>query len=609
MLQLPALASAPIAGTCFADSSDAAVLYRLPDALTVATDANGDPDFVLARYRDEQETLAGGLLRAQLRWAPLTDANIETALADGRSIATVPLDGCRARMQRRVIGAGTGSALGPWQPGLTDSAVAVTIEIALSSGDAQLAEQLLTSDTDILEIEVEGRYRGIVSGHPWLAHVDSGALLAQLGPLLANAAADFAHIVVAMQTLVAAPDTPVVLTALAPDAQPLTPDLLGQELAHRTLDTLFVASGANPAGEPTYTLVATAASLSVDLLVPRQETQFFSTVWSISELYATLDDPAHRSALFPTVEPGEPFASVEIPVLCEAQFDPVFLRSVEVTLRWTGATGTPVYHQLEFTGSAPTQRLDAVYPSVTNDLALAMKVRSTIAGPPGSWPTVVEREFEPLPRAIAIVDDETLGLVFVRAEADPSLFADIDHINLAIEAQGSATTTTAAATVTLTAASTGHWVALQIAEQPATINVTADAIAASGTPSVRIYTGAITDRRLVLNQGDLLPIEWGSTSIRLAEGAQTRLAYAAVTVAPEDGNEQTHTLDGEQPITVALRRESIFTPFRFRYRLDLVGFDDHHATLPLITTEWTDATSDGASDLILDPQLPTPSPA
>ena len=72
------------------------------------------------------------------------------------------------------------------------------------------------------------------------------------------------HIVVAMQTIAAAPDAPLRLTPLAIGPAEPPPDALGLELAWRTLDTLFTADPTGATDGEMHTGVAPLTTEATD---------------------------------------------------------------------------------------------------------------------------------------------------------------------------------------------------------------------------------------------------------------------------------------------------------------------------------------------------------
>jgi hypothetical protein len=607
MLQLPALDPSPVsATTCFIDHDDSTLVYALPAGLEAATIPGGETDFLLARYRDETASVTGGLLRVRLDWTALPPDQLQQAADNGLTVRPVPLDACRTRLVRRVVGEGTGSAVGPTRPAMPDGALAVVVNVALDKNEVQVVQDLLESETDVLDLRLEADYRGLVPGVPWLVKADRATLVAQLAPLLGPDAVDADHIETAMRSVAESPQSPFQLTPLAADATRPDPADIGTEMARRTLGSLFVAAEtAGTTGAAIYRLgPADGPAIVVDLLVPRQASQTLELSWSITALYASIDDPARREELFPTVEPGEPFEEVVIPIVCQAEFDDAYLRSVDLSVRWTGITGTPEFKSFTFTTSGAVERLHAVYPALTSELALASKTRATLAPAGGSgWPVVLDRPYHDQPKPLIAVDGAELGLEFVRVEVEQEVFATAGSIAVTISGADGLAAPSLPATVSLTAAVRAHWLALPGVAADAQLAAQVEASPPVGEPlaPVLLRSGLVVDRRVAVTGADVEVSEPDLLTVRLAETAALRFAYVEITLEPGAGRAQTRTIDPGSSEVFALRRASIFAPFRYRYRLDLVPYDDNHQTEPMVTTDWTEV--DGP-ELLLDPVVP-----
>jgi hypothetical protein len=655
MLVLPPLDPSPIPGrVCFADHAVADRCYVLPAAVTVAVEPDGSPDFVLLRYRDRSGEVAGGLLRTSLTWVGVGEA--EAAAAPGRDLRSVSFERCRYRMTRRVV-AGSGPAVGPWQPAVVGGRDVAVITIALSPEDEQLVQDLITNGTDVLAVEVEGVYSARVEGRPWLVTADRAHLVAVLRALLGDQPATAAQISAAFASLPQQPP-PFTLTALQPGAASLDPAWVTAELGARALPLLFspvsgtmslndgaavdgpADDGSSP--EPTYRLTDGATGIvSIDLLVPRVESATASFAWSISSLSDSLIDPQRRAAAFPAVGALDPFEIVTITVLCNVPFDHRWLQSVQIDLQYSSAQGVPAASAVSFPGDAPVARLPAVVPPGDSGLGLRWRPRATLAtfspsGAPG-WPMVLVGQERSQSSPIVVIDGRALGIDFVRIVVDASVFTLAGSVNVDIQGQS---TGVALARATLDATAPSAWVALPgagpedalvatvtavpagaiapPAPPPASVPVTAatPTPAAEAVPAVQaavapvlpplppgavlVRSGPIVDRRVLVAESDVASPPPDEVSVSLSSGAADHFAFVAISlVASAPGAEvETRALNPGDRITVPIARASVFAPLRYRYQLMLVAFDSTHATLPLVTTDWVEAEG---SPLDLDP--------
>jgi hypothetical protein len=604
MLVLPALAEPPITGvTWFGDHAVEQLAYAAPPGIGPATGPDGEPEFLLLRYRTD--SAGGGLLRLGMAWTPLTIDDIDAAAAAGWTLQPIPLDAVRARLVRRLPIGGSADAIGPWVAGTIGGGGAAVLHIGMSPHDVELVRQLLEERTDLLDVDVEGTYHGLVEGLPWLVTAPRDALDSVLRATLADRTVTADEVDAAFLSLPQGPDGVLRATPLAVGATPVAPEVLAVEAARRALDVLFDPAGPNDEGANLYRLaplVPHADPVALDLLPPRQSGGTVAASWSVTALYDTLDDAA-RDRLFPSVLAVEPFVSLHVPVVCDVPFDPRFLTRLQCDVRHTGATGVPEFTSLRFPEGGAVQTVEVTYPSNVAALDLAFRVQTTLAPPSGAgWPVVDTGEYVAITSPMIEIDRDAAGLDFVFAEADDDVFALAPTVRVTVGTAAALDT----AHVDLSAARPKAWVALRGVATTDALTAAVDAVAPdSATPAARLWAEPVAGRRVAVYEPQLNALLAQVVTVTLDPAAAAGFAYVAVTLDAAAGGTTTRTIQPDAPISVSIRRASLFEPARFRYRLDLVPIDDDGQTLPLYSTDWTDA--EGTS-LVLSPVRPTPDP-
>ena len=344
--------------------------------------------------------------------------------------------------------------------------------------------------------------------------------------------------------------------------------------------------------------------MSWDLIPPRQELQYHSLGWSVTQIYNQLTDPDARQRFFPTVTQVSPFAEVDVRVINRVPIDPDYLRRVTVDLRYSGPSGVPEFRTITFDGRTDVARFRTVYPAGTTAFQLDYRLTATLAPPNGvGWPTVRRGEYQPADGFVVEIERRALGMDFVEIGADAAVFETAAAIEVAVLTSAAAgTEQQSVAQLTLTAAKPAAWVALPDVD-PATVlrgRATALAQADPATACV-VRDGTILGRRVRITADELEVLEPDRVSIELDPEVTEFFALVLVHIAPLDGDEKYFSLTpGEQKLW-NLFRGSVFEPVRFRYRLDYVAYDSEGHTLPLATTDWTIA--EGTSLLVRPPAV------
>lgn len=599
MLVLPALAPSPVAGSAaYADRDDSHLAWILPAGVSIEHAFNGVPDFTLLRYRNENGTGGGGVLRLRLGWSPAAAQAVADATTRGWRVVPVPLTSGRSRVVRRVVVGGDAQAIGPWTRVTTGGEELAVVRLDLNAQDAQLVADLLAEPTGLVDVDVEATYAVVVPGIPWLVTADRVALHDALASLLGTGTVTRTQILAAFASLPSGTGpllraTPQQDGAAAPDAV-----TLAAEVGARAIDILF--ANAPSSSEPAWTLlppVATADPVAFDLLVPRQDSATLAASWSMSESWASMD-PSVRALAMPAVTAPEPFESVTIPVVCDLPFDSQFLTAVQCDVRTTGADGTAEYRSFHFPEGGNVQRFTAIYPAMTTHLDPAFEVRATVAPPSGTgWPAIVERPYAPLDDPFVDVNRAACGIDFVRVDAEPPAF------DLASSLLVTVTGAHAPVTAALSSSRPGSWMALVDTSSSDELTVTIDAVPPSGAASagaVRIFSQAVSDRQVRIARTDLEP-KPEDIVVTLDPAATANFAYVAVTIEPPTGPPVTRTLTPPDDEHVTIRRASIFDSLHYRYQLSLVAYDSGRRTLPLVTDDWVDAA---VAHLVLTPTTP-----
>ncbi|HSF43246.1 MAG TPA: hypothetical protein VLT87_25825 [Thermoanaerobaculia bacterium] len=586
----------PLPGiTAFPDHLEERVLHVLPAALRAVATPDGDPDFFVLRYHGDFATASGGLLHLRLELEPPPVSG-----EDGREIRQVGFDGGRFRLVLRSLLEGDDAEAGDWHPVSLAGREVAAPAVGLTPQEAQILETLLADGRSVVEVEVELGYRGLVPGMPWLVTADAAALAAQLAALLPAAPVRADGVVAAFLSLSAGDAAPLRWRPLADGAEEPSRDAILAETALRALDRLFVRE---PDEEPLYRLredaAAGAATISWDLAPPRQERRRHTLSWSVSELHARLTDEAARRRVFPVVTQVSPFAAVDVHVLNQVPFDPGYLRKVVVDVRYTGEAGVPEFRSFVFDGGPDVARFSTFYPAASIPFTLDYRLTATLAPPNGTgWPVVQKGGWIRAAGLVVEASRRTLGLDFVRLEAEPAVFEKAAAVDITLT---DGPETPPLALLSLTAARPGVWVALPGQDPAAPLAARAEARAlADGLPPCLLREGPLAGRELKVSAYQLEVLEPDRITIELDPEAAPRFAYVAVTVAPLGGEPRMHTLNPGEPWVWSFFRSSVFDPIRFRYRLDYVAFGADHATRPLASTDWS--VAEGSALLVRPPE-------
>ena len=599
--------------TIFSDHLDAAVVYVLPSALEILTVPGDGPDFFLLRYHGDAAEAQGGLLRFCLGFKPLDESHRLALQSAGYALREVTFSAARFRLRLRSHLEGSPDETSNWHPAMVGRELAAPV-ISLTPHDTQLLEALLADAANVVEVEFDLRYVGIIPGQPWLATVDTTSLHHFLTALLPTESVTADQVTAAFLSL---PDTdpgPVSWQSLDPAAaKPLPADLLA-ELALRSIDRLFECEPA--ADEFTvahYRLLAPSpsdpASLSWDLLTTRQQTRSLTLNWSVTSFVQGLNTAEQRRQLFPLVSQVSPFAQVDLHVINRVPYDPHFLRKTIVDLRFRGPSGVLEFRSFTFDGTTELQTIGVFFMAITGDLDLAARFTTTLAPPSGSgWPKVRQGQFTSVTGTVVEINRGALGMDFVRLEATPEVFekaASIETVFYLADPGPDCTESPAPEPLScfsLTAACPVAWLALTDLA-PATdlyVRATARCLADPQLPPHVLRCDKVVNRLVRIAGYQLEVLDPEIISIELETQVSGQFALVQVTLLSPSGGQQTFGLKPGQPVIWSFFRNSVFEPVVYRYRLDFVPLDEHGQTLPMVSGDWMEACQ---SRLIVRPAV------
>ncbi len=586
--------------TLFADHLDAAVVYRLPSALDILTTPGDEPDFFLLRYHGDSAEAQGGLLRFCLGFRPLDESRRQVVQTAGYALREVNFSAARFRLRLRSHLAGSPDETGNWHPATVGRELAAPV-VSLTPRETQLLEALLAEAANVVEVEVDLRYVGIVAGQPWLAMVDTAALFRFLSALLPADPVTADQVTSAFLSLPATDPGPISWRRLDPAAGQPPVSALMPELAIRSIDRLFECDPAdNEFTVPHYRLRAPTAtdppSRSWDLLTARQQTRSLTLTWSVSSLVQSLNTSEQRRKLFPIVSQVSPFAQVDLHVINRVPYDSHFLRKVVVDLRYRGPSGVPEFRSFTFDGTTDLQSISVFFMAMSADLDLASRFTTTLAPPSaGGWPVIRQGPFTSVVGTVVEVNRAALGMDFVRLEASPEVFDRAASIEAALYAADPgpdcAELPTPMARFTLTAACQAAWVALTDYDPAADLYVcaTARCLADPQLPPHVLRCDQVAERRIRVAAYQLEVLDPERITIELDSHVGSRFALVQVTLAAPSGDQQTFSLKPGQPVLWSFFRNSVFDPVLYRYRLDCVPIDAQGHTRPQISGDWVEA--------------------
>jgi hypothetical protein len=597
--------------TVFADHLDPKALYYLPSALKILPGPGDGPDFFLLRYHGDSAEAQGGLLRFRLGFAPLAEARRQAAQSAGWTLREVNFNAARFRLRLRSLKQGASDETGDWHPATVGLELAAPV-VGLNPLETQFLEALLADATNVIEVEVDLRYAGVVPGLPWLATADTAALFHFLSALLPAGSVTAEEITAAFLSLPETGPGPILWKSLAPAAtQPPVAALL-KELALRCIGRLFTCEpAADDFRPPRYRLRAPTsddpASLSWDLLTARQQTRAWILSWSVGTMLQSLQTDEERRKCFPVVSKVSPFAQVDIHVINRVPYDPHFLRKAAVDLRYRGPAGVPESRSFTFDGTTDLQSFRVFFMAMTGNLDLAARFTATLAPPSGSdWPVIHQGPFTSVTGTVVEVNRAALGMDFVRLEATPEVFEKAASIEAAFyradpgpdcpERPASAPL----ARFSLTAACPAAWIALNDISPAAALYTytVAHCLADPQTPPHVLRCDQVVERRVRIAGYQLEVLDPERITIELDPQVSGRFAMVQVTLASSSADEQTFDLKAGQPVTWSFFRNSVFEPVLYRYRLAYVPMDKQGRTLPMISADWSQARE---SHLVLRP--------
>jgi hypothetical protein len=396
--------------------------------------------------------------------------------------------------------------------------------------------------------------------------------------------------------LLSLPDDPTLMRIDPLDGQP-APQRAGilAELAHRLVEDLFVrigGAGSSPWAERRFRLVdlPPLRPLAYDLRIWRAAQVRWAARWSASAWLASVG-PDQRAALLPALDEVAVFGSVPVLVVCAVPIDAEGgVRHVQVDVTATGAGGLPDRRSFSFTGATSVARFTAVFPALTNELALAARATATLSAVPGAvpaWPRVLPSRPVPSDGALLTVTPGTLGVTTLPVGADPAVFATAARLDLAVRA-GKLTV----AGTTLRPGRAGAVLAFPAAEPPLVLEATAVRVGDQDGPLIplpaRSLSAGLAQAGLTIQAADLEDLHPTEILVELDDPAG-RTAYAAVALLDRTGRGRTYTLEPGTLVTWPCHRQTVLDPLRYEWRLLWVARRADGTTDPLRSTPWAEA--------------------
>jgi hypothetical protein len=582
------------------DSDDPLLRWALPAGLELRADEDGTPRFLLSRWRDPVADAAGGMLHLDLAAAGPDEGLAVAAAAAGRELRSAPFVAVRFRLQLRAVGVDQVRALGDWRsaPPAADPLVAITD--ALDADTAQLLTAALADAGAALEVAVEAVAAGVAGRLPALVVVDAARLHPLLEAALAELDADpdqpgvpAEAVVVALRSL---PDDQTLVRIEPLDGQP-PPDRsrVLAELAHRLLEDLFVVAGGidpSPWSVRRYQLVdrPPLRPLAFDLRTWRPARLRWAARWSVSTWLAGLD-PGQRARLLPRLDGVAVLGTAPVVVVCAVPIDTEGgVRRVQVDVTATGAGGLPDRRSFSFTGGTSVARFTAVFPALTDDLALSAQAAATLAPVPGAvpaWPRVLAQRPVAPDGTLVTVTPATVGVATLPVGADPAVFATAARLDLAVRA-GERTV----AGTTLRAGRAGAVLAFPAADEPLVLDTTAVRAGDPGGPPLPLPVRAVPPNQegLTIQATDLEDLDPAEVLVEL-DDPDRRTAYAAVALLDRTARGRTFTLDPGTPVTWLCHRPTVLDPLSYQWQLHYVARRPDGTTAPLRSTAWAEATT------------------
>lgn len=629
MLVLSSAINSPVPQVSFTDHADSQVVHYLPSALVLASTPAGQPDFFLLRYHGDLSEAQGGLLNLRLRFKTLDEEAVAIPKEAGQRMRRVLFEAGRFRLRLRSLLESGHDEVGNWHAIPLTGKDVLAMSVSLSTHESQLLKGLLEEGQSAVEIELDLRYQGLVVGKPWLVNANREALEAHLEAVLGNESVREDQIVAAFLSLPEKDGGIVNWYPLEPEATGPPRDWILNEVGLRSLTTLFSQEAGSDFEKPNYRFAPKStdqASISWDLLTPRQEQRTHAMSWSVSELYQQLTDPELRRQLFPIASDFSPFEKVRVFVINHLPFDSNGLRQITLDIRHTGSSGVPEFRSFTFKGAeSDVAEFTTVYPAVTTSFQLDYRVTAQIAPSGGvGWPKMWRREFTPAERPLVEISGKTAGIDFVRLEAEDEVFERAGKIEVSLlhsaegpslsssmvpQSNGPAAPTPPqpVAMRSLTQEKPTAWVALPGIDCEALllVRVLAYAKGEAAALPLELFSGAVLNRAVKVAAYQLEVFEPDRVSVSLDSELAASFAYVAVTIRASGAREMNEgkflPLDAGQPRVWSRFRSSIFEPPRFEYCIHYVAMDSSGKTLPMASTDWI--SGEGSSLIVRPPAL------
>jgi hypothetical protein len=577
----PEGAPAP-AGSAFADHEDAALVYRLPDGVSVALDPDGEPDFVLLWYAGDLSRAEGGYLHVRLRW----NLPVEPPAQPWRE-EPVPFEVARYRLTVRSSGVDA-AGLGEWQPAMVDGPELASRGVALDTNAAQMLRALLWGAQGVVQVEVEALFAGLAPSLPVFVECDTQPLHALLSVLLPQEPVTVDHVEAAFTSLPSGSADPFRIHPLSDGATVPAADVVRAEVARRSLGLFFEPEAFDDEWTPrTYQLRSDRPPghlVAWDLTTPRLEARTYRAMWSVTDLFADLADPSRRARFFPMVDRVSPFARMNVHVVKSWTLDPESVREVSVDVRATGPGGVPVMHSFVFPDDPDVTTFAATYPALTREFVLEQRFNTTLTPLEGDeLPIVIQRPLLQTQGPFVEVTPASAGVVVVELSAHPHLFERAAAIEASIEVEGARRKTRldrdrCVARPTLPAAENAvPWARVE-------------AVATDALDSARLvlHEGPLPDGHLYLAQHRLEVLDPDPVVLRASPDTAARVGYLGVRLQAPDGPAHLFVIPPDGEVTWQCWRRSVFDPVHFRYQVEYtLHTSDGHET-GLNVTDWTD---------------------
>lgn len=604
----------------FKDHLDSGIRYRLPHAIALTETHSGAPDFFLLRYAGDFTSVRGGILRSGLELLydftepgdiTLNDGNGNVeAEADITDVADravtfrpVPFITGYSRLRLRPFGSDDFQT-GQWHKIDALEQGNLNVLAYLDMNEAQILHSLLSDGSDVVSMEVYLVYRGLVAGIPWIVRFDTELLNAHIQAALGEDPATSGHIVAAFKSLPESGLSWHFVGDAAINTGEVPVDTIRTEAALHGLNHLFQpVDRPDYLTTPRYRYVPPDSTLAPDysytLFNYRQEERAHIVNWSITGLFERLT-PEEREKLFPTVSQVSPFARVRVHIINSLPFDPAFLTSVTVETRNIGARGIFENRSFQFTaGDEQVAGFSTFQPVLTNDLELQYRITAILAPPTlDEWPVVIQRDFVAVEHTVIDVNRETAGIDFVHLSADADVFSIAGAVEIVLKQPGS---DGPLAAVKLTRETRISWVALPDITPETDLQITCrvQPPADVSEEPITLRDGPLIGREFAVHTYQLERLDPDVITVKLDAQASVRYPFVAFEVQNRDDSDEgiLRTLEPGRESTWRIFRPGIFAPLFYRYRLHLVARDENGGTLPMVVTQWFDAS---ANRLTLD---------